>query len=142
MTASAQRWNRILKVRSVQRQMVEVQLHRCENEVRNLVDLRNRISSIRKAAQPTAGEQNGIMLRSISELSSRLDSAQRALAATSQNAVEARDRQRRTLVSAKQREMAAEKLETTTASQEAKRAVDHQSRTAIFRKITKYERMI
>jgi hypothetical protein len=142
MTATAQRWQRILKVRSIERQMAEVQLQRCENEVRNLVDLGNRISAIREAAQPSGGAQNGAMLRSVCELSSRLDSAQRAIATPSQNATEARDRQQRAVVAAKQREMAVEKLETSTAKHAAKRADDRQSRNVIFRKTTKFESMI
>lgn len=142
MTASAARWKRISKVRAVQRQMAEVQLHRCEQEVRNLIDLGHRISAIREAAQPSAGAQDSVMLRSICELSSRLDSAQLALATPRQNAADARDRQRRAVVSAKQREMAVEKLETATIKREAKCADDHLSRTTIFRQITKFERMI
>ena len=141
MTATTQRWKRIVKVRAVQRQMAEVQLHRCETEVRNLVDLSDRISAIRDAAQPSAGGHDGMMLRSVSELSSRLDVAHRALATPRQTATEARDRQQRTVTAAKQREMAVEKLEANMASQDAKQAVEHQSRTAIFRKPNKNERM-
>ena len=103
MTANAQRWQRILKVRAVQRQLAELQLHRCEKEVRNLVDLGHRISAIRAAAQPLVGAQNGMMLRSVCELSSRLDTAQRALATPSRNAQEARNRQQHAVVAARQK---------------------------------------
>lgn len=141
MTANTQRWKRILKVRAVQRQMAEVQLHRCEAEVRNLVNLGERISSIRNAAQPPAGAHDGVMLQSVSELSSRLDFAHRALATPSQNATEARDRQQRSVTAAKQREMAVEKLEAAMAAHDARCAVDRQSRTAIFRKSPTHEGM-
>jgi hypothetical protein len=137
MTANAQRWKRIGKVRAVQRHMAEVQLHRCEKELRNLVDLGHRISAIRAAAQPLVGAQNGLMLRSVCELSSRLDSAQRALATPSQNAQEARNRQQHAVVAARQRETAIEKLAANVAAQDAKMAMDRQNRTAIFRKTTK-----
>lgn len=142
MTANAQRWKRILKVRAVQRQMAEVQLNRCEADVRNLVDLSQRISAIRDAAQPSAGEHNGMMLRSICELSSRLDTAHLALATPNRNALEARDRQQRAVIAAKQRETAVEKLEANAAAQDAKRAFDRQSRTAIFRRTPKSEGML
>lgn len=137
MTATAQRWKRILAIRSVQRQMAEAQLFRCEADLHNLVDLGQRISAIRDAAQPFAGTHDGMMLRSVCELSSRLDSAQAALANPSQAATQARDRQQRTVVSAKQRETAVEKLETSVAKREAKEAVDRQSRMSIFRNGTK-----
>jgi hypothetical protein len=137
MTANAQRWKRIGKVLAVQRQMAAVQLHRCEKELRNLVDLGHRISAIRAAAQPLVGAQNGLMLRSVCELSSRLDSAQRALATPSQNAQEARNRQQHAVVAARQRETAIEKLAANVAAQDAKMAMDRQNRTAIFRKTAK-----
>jgi hypothetical protein len=117
--------------------MAEVQLHRCEKELRNLVDLGRRISAIRAAAQPLVGAQNGLMLRSVCELSSRLDSAQRALATPSQNAQEARNRQQHAVVAARQRETAIEKLAANVAAQDAKMAMDRQNRTAIFRKTAK-----
>ena len=78
-----------------------------------------------------------MMLRSVCELSSRLDSAQAALANPSQAATQARDRQQRAVVSAKQRETAVEKLEASVAKREAKEAVDRQSRMSIFRNGTK-----
>ena len=139
MTANAQRWQRILKVRAVQRQLAELQLHRCEKEVRNLVDLGHRISAIRAAAQPLVGAQSGMMLRSLCELSSRLDTAQRALATPSRNAQEARNRQRHAVVAARQRETAIEKLAANVAAQDAKHALDRQNRAAIFRKAAKSE---
>lgn len=141
MRAYAQRWQRILKVRAVQRKMAELQLHRCEKELRNLTDLRGRISAIRAAAQISVGTENGLMLRSACELSSRLDSAQRALAAPRQNAQDARNRQQQVVVAARQRETAIEKLAANGAAQDAKNAADRQSRAAIFRKISKSERM-
>jgi hypothetical protein len=141
MTAHAQRWQRLLKVRAVQRHMAEVQLHRCEKELRNLTDLRHRISAIRTAAQILVGAHNGLMLRSVCELSSRLDSAQCALAAPSQNAQDARNRQQHAVVAARQRETAIEKLAANGAAQDAKHAVERQSRAAIFRKTSKSECM-
>lgn len=141
MMANAQRWQRILKVRAVQRQMAELQLHRCEKELRNLTDLRGRISAIRAAAQISVGTENGLMLRSVCELSSRLDSAQRALAAPRQNAQDARNLQQQVVVAARQRETAVEKLAANGAAQDAKHAADRQSRAAIFRKTSKSERM-
>ena len=137
MTGSAQRWKRILAIRSVQRQMAEAQFFRCEAELRNLVDLGGRIAAIRDAAQPFAGTHDGLMLRSICELSSRLDSAQVALANPSQSASEARDRQQRAVIAAKQRETAVEKLEVSISRQETKDAVDRQNRTSIFRQANK-----
>ena len=137
MNATAQRWKRILAIRSVQRQMAEAQLFRCEADLHNLVDLGQRISAIRDAAQPFAGTHDGMMLRSVCELSSRLDSAQAALANPSETATQARDRQQRAVVSAKQRETAVEKLEASVAKREAKEAVDRQSRMSIFRNGTK-----
>jgi hypothetical protein len=134
MTAYAQRWQRLLKARAVQRHIAEVQLHRCEKELRNLADLRHRISAIRAAAQILVGTENGLMLRSVCELSSRLDSAQRALAAPSQNAQDARNRQQHAVVAARQRETAIEKLAANGAAQDAKHAVERESRAAIFRK--------
>lgn len=134
MTAADQRWSRILKVRAVQRQMAEVQLNRCEAELRNLVDLGARIAAIRDGAQPTTGAHSGLMLRSICELSARLDSAQVALVNPSQSASEARDRQHRAVVAAKQREKAVEKLGTNIAAQAAKRVNERQGRNMIFRK--------
>lgn len=142
MTAAALRWKRILKVRAVQRQMAEVQLNRCETELRNLVDLGARIAAIRDGAQPSAGAQSGLMLRSTCELSARLDSAQRALVNPRQNAAEARARQQRAVIAAKQRETAVEKLETTISVQEAKRADQRQSRASIFRTTAKFGGMI
>ena len=142
MTGDASRWNRILKVRAVQRQMAELQLHRCDTELRNLLDLGERIAAIRGAAQPSKGAQNGTMMRSIAELSARLDSAQMALVNPEHNATEARDRQQRSVVAAKQREMAVEKLQTATRLLDAKRASDRQSRTAIFRKTPIFGGMI
>jgi hypothetical protein len=139
MTANTQRWKRILKVRAVQRQMAERQLHRCEKELRNLVDLGHRISDIRTAAQPLPGAQNGMMLRLVCELSSRLDSAQRALAAPNRNAQEARNRQQHAVITARQRETAIEKIAANVAAQDAKHAVDRQNRAAIFRKAAKSE---
>ena len=141
MTAYAQRWQRLLKVRAVQRQMAELQLHRCEKELRNLCDLGGRISAIRAAAQILVGLQNGLMLRSVCELSSRLDSAQRALATPRQNAQDARNRQQHAVVAARQRETAIEKLAANVAAQDAKHAVDRQNRAAIFRKPAKSEGM-
>ncbi len=137
MTAATARWKRILAVRSVQRQMAEVQLTRCETEFRNLVGLGDRISAIRYAAQPSAGDHDGMMLHAICELSSRLDSAQSALATPNQNAKEARDRQQRAVTAAKQRETAVEKLEISLLAQDAKNADARQGRTAIFRKAVK-----
>ncbi len=134
MTAATARWKRVLAVRSIQRQMAEVQLNRCEAELRNLVGLGDRISSIRHAAQPSAGDHDGMMLHAICELSSRLDSAQSALATPNQNAKAARDRQQRAVTAAKQRETAVEKLETSLLAQDAKNADARQGRTAIFRK--------
>lgn len=137
MTAATARWKRILAVRSVQRQMAEVQLNRCEAELRNLAGLGDRISAIRNAAQPSAGDHDGMLLHAICELSSRLDSAQSALATPNQNAREARDRQRRAVTAAKQRETAVEKLEISLLAQDAKNADARQGRTAIFRKPVK-----
>ena len=134
MTAATARWKRVLAVRSIQRQMAEVQLNRCEAELRNLVGLGDRISSIRHAAQPSAGDHDGMMLHAICELSSRLDSAQSALATPNQNAKAARDRQQRAVTAAKQRETAVEKLEISLLAQDAKNADARQDRTAIFRK--------
>ncbi len=134
MTAATARWKRVLAVRSIQRQMAEVQLNRCEAELRNLVGLGDRISSIRHAAQPSAGDHDGMMLHAICELSSRLDSAQSALATPNQNAKAARDRQQRAVTAAKQRETAVEKLEISLLGQDAKNADARQGRTAIFRK--------
>ena len=141
MTANAQRWKRILKVRAVQRQMAELQLHRCEKELRNIIDLGHRISAIRAAAQPLPGAQNGMMLRLVCELSSRLDSAQHALAAPKQNAQEASNHQQHAVVAARQRETAIEKLAANVAAQDAKHAVDRQNRAAIFRKAAKSKGM-
>ena len=137
MTAATARWKRILAVRSVQRQMAEVQLNRCEAELRNLVGLGDRISAIRHAAQPSTGDHDGVLLRAICELSSRLDSAQSALSTPNENAREARDRQKRAVTAAKQRETAVEKLETSLLAQDAKNADARQGRQAIFRKTVK-----
>jgi hypothetical protein len=117
--------------------MAEVQLHRCEEELRNLVELERRISAIRAAAQPSVGAQNGMMLRSVCELSSRLDAAHRTLATPSQNAQEARNRQQHVVVAARQRETAIEKLAANTAAEDAKHALDRQNRAAVFRKAAK-----
>lgn len=134
MTAATQRWTRILKVRSIQRQMAEAQLRRCETELHNLVDLGTRISAIRDAAQPSEGAQSGLMMRSVCELSGRLDSAQRALVNPRDNAKTACDRQQKAVLASKQREMAVEKLEAAAFAQIAKQADDKQSRAMIFRK--------
>ena len=75
-----------------------------------------------------------MMLHAICELSSRLDSAQSALATPNQNAKAARDRQQRAVTAAKQRETAVEKLEISLLAQDAKNADARQGRTAIFRK--------
>jgi dTDP-glucose 4,6-dehydratase len=112
-----------------------------EKELRNLCDLGGRISAIRAAAQILVGLQNGLMLRSVCELSSRLDSAQRALATPRQNAQDARNRQQHAVVAARQRETAIEKLAANVAAQDAKHAVDRQNRAAIFRKPAKSEGM-
>ena len=132
------RWKRILAVRSIQRQMAEIQLHRAETDLRNLVDLGARIVTIRDAAQPSTGAQNGLMLRSICELSERLDNAQLALVQPSRNAAQARDRKHIAVVTAKQREMAVDKLQTATAALDEKCADDRQSRTVIFRRMPKF----
>lgn len=142
MTAAALRWKRILKVRAIQRQMAEVQLHRCETELRNIMDLSSRIDTIRNAAQPSAVMQSGLMLRSICELSGRLDSARLALVNPSQNATEARDRQQRLVIAAKQRETAVEKLDAAKSGQEVKRAYERASRAAIVRNIPKIRGML
>lgn len=142
MTGAALRWKRILKVRSVQRQMADVQLHRCETELRNLVGLGTRIAAIRDGAQPSAGAQSALMLRSICELSGRLDSARLALVNPSQNAIETRDRQQRLVIAAKQRETAVEKLDAAKSAQEVKRAHERASRAAIVRNIPKIRGML
>ena len=142
MTAAALRWKRILKVRAIQRQMAEVQLHRYESELRNIMDLSSRIGTIRNAAQPSAVMQSGLMLRSICELSARLDSARLALVNPSQNATEARDRQQRLVIAAKQRETAVEKLDAAKFAQEVKRAHERASRATIVRNIPKIRGML
>lgn len=134
MTAASKRWKRILAVRAVQKRMAEVELSSCEAELRSLVNLSTRIAAIRDDNQPIMGAQDGLMLRSISELSARLDSAQLALVNPSQNAAHARDRQQRAVVTAMQRELAVEKIHASKVTQDAKRAEDRLTKLAIFRR--------
>ena len=63
MTSASERWKRVLKVRAVQRRVLEIQLFKSEAEARALADLRDRINAIRDAAQPLVGINDGVKLQ-------------------------------------------------------------------------------
>ncbi|MFN3450549.1 MAG: hypothetical protein ACK4ZE_00195 [Sphingorhabdus sp.] len=134
MNKNATRWKRILAVRAIQRQMAEIQLNKCVADVANLADLGDRIGAIRGAAQPASGTHDGAVLRSVCELTARLDSAHHALANPTRLAIETRDRQQRAVILAKQSEMIVDKLTIAITAKDEKLSEDRQSRTAIFRK--------
>ena len=137
MTSASERWKRVLKVRAVQRRVLEIQLFKSEAEARALADLRDRINAIRDAAQPLVGINDGVKLQYVCELSSRLNAASRALAYPSKRAAEASIRDKYAVLAAKQRETVIEKLDTAAAQQEAKNAQDRQLRANVFRKSLK-----
>lgn len=131
---AAKRWKRIQTVRAIQRQIAELQLSRCEKDVRNLADLGQRIALIRNSAVASTGLENSTMLRAHCELATRLDGAQAALVAPQRNAAEARDRQTTAVRDAKQREMAVEKIAVSANADAEKSASERQDKSRIFRK--------
>ncbi len=128
------RWNRILAIRAIQRQMAEVQLSRCEAEAGNLANLSARILSIRHAAQPAVAMVDSVALRAGSELAARLDRATAALAEPKRSADQARDRQARVVRDAKQREMAVEKISLSVTAQADRLAAENTDKSFIQRK--------
>jgi len=131
---AAKRWKRIQTVRAIQRQIAELQLSRCEKDVSSLADLGQRIALIRNTAVASTGLENSAVLRAHCELTTRLDGAQAALAASQNKAAEARDRQSTAVRDAKQREMAVEKIAVSANADAEKRASERQNKSRIFRK--------
>lgn len=131
---TAKRWKRIQTVRDIQRQIAELQLNRCKQEVISLADLSQRIALIRKTVAPSAGIDDSIMLRAHCEMATRLDAAAAALVAPQRNAVDACDRQSIAVRDAKQREMAAEQIAVSAYANAEKRASEGEDKSRIFRK--------
>lgn len=131
---TAKRWKRIQTVRDIQRQIAELQLNRCKQEVISLADLSQRIALIRKTVAPSAGIDDSIMLRAHCEMATRLDDAVAALVGPQRNAVEAHDRQSIAVRDAKQREMAAEKIAVSAQAKAEKQASERQDTSRVFRK--------
>lgn len=131
---AAKRWKRIQAVRAIQRQLAELNLSRCEKEVRNLTDLGQRIALIRRTAVPTMGIDTSVMLRAHCELATRLDGAQAALVTPQRQAAEARDRQSTAVRDAKQREMAIDKIAVSAIADAQKQSSERESTSFIFRK--------
>lgn len=131
---AAKRWKRIQAVRAIQRQLAELNLSRCEKDVRNLTDLGQRIALIRRTAVPTTGIDTSVMLRAHCELATRLDGAQAALVTPQRQATEARDRQSTAVRDAKQREMAIDKIAVSAIADAQKQSSERESTSFIFRK--------
>lgn len=131
---TAKRWKRIQTVRAIQRQIAELQLDRCKQDVISLADLSARIAVIRQTVAPSTGIDDSIMLRAHCEMAARLDGAQAALIAPQRNAAAACDRQSIAVRDAKQREMAVEKIAGSAYANAEKRASERQDKARIFRK--------
>ena len=131
---TAKRWKRIQTVREIQRQIAELQLDRCKQEVISLANLSERIALIRQTATSSIGIDDSIMLRAHCEMATRLDGAVAALVAPKRNAAEACDRQSIAVRDAKQREIAAEKIAVSAYAHAEKHASERQDKSRIFRK--------
>ena len=131
---TAKRWKRIQTVREIQRQIAELQLDRCKQEVISLANLSERIALIRQTATSSIGIDDSIMLRAHCEMATRLDGAVAALVAPQRNAAEACDRQSIAVRNAKQREMAAEQITVSAHGNAEKRASEREDKSRIFRK--------
>jgi hypothetical protein len=110
MTDRAARRARILKIRTVERRMAEIELARSSRELQYIAGLEHRIVALRAAACGAPGIHQGTALRAMCEMTGRLDVAYVATAATLATAKTQNIRKTNSFVSAKQRETGAEKL--------------------------------
>ncbi|PKP97864.1 MAG: hypothetical protein CVT74_12790 [Alphaproteobacteria bacterium HGW-Alphaproteobacteria-13] len=91
MNARTARRKRIIRVRSVEHQMAEANLARANGELANLVELAQRLETLRVDLAMAKGAVAGRALNSIGELAMRLDMAKENLAAPLAGASERRD---------------------------------------------------
>lgn len=118
MNNLAKRRHRILKIRTVERQLAELTLARSSREVQHISGLGDRITALRTACCCGTGIHQGTALRASCEMAGRLDVAREAISTSLATAAAYHNSQKNSFVSAKQRESGAEKL-ATAARQEA-----------------------
>lgn len=118
MNNLANRRRRILKIRTVERQLAELAMARSSREVQHISGLGNRIAALRAASCCGTGIHQGTDLRANCEMAGRLDVARKATSTSLATAAAYHSSQKDSFVSAKQRESGAEKL-ATAARQEA-----------------------
>lgn len=91
MTAATARRKRIIRVRSVEHQMAEAKLARANGELANLVELSQRLETLRADLAVAKGVITGRAMNSVGELAMRLDMAKESLVAPMQSASNRRD---------------------------------------------------
>ena len=110
MNAASARRKRIIRVRSVEHQMAEANLARANGELANLVELSQRLESLRSELAVAKGMIAGRAMNSVGELAMRLDMAKESLVTPMQNASNRRDQMNQLAQRAMMKEESAQRL--------------------------------
>lgn len=110
MNAATARRKRIIRVRSVEHQMAEANLARANGELANLVELSQRLESLRSDLAVAKGMIAGRAMNSVGELAMRLDMAKESLVTPMQNASSRRDQMNHLAQRAMMKEESAQRL--------------------------------
>jgi hypothetical protein len=109
MNSLAKRRDRIVKIRTIERLMAELELARSGRELQRISGLEKRIAALR-AASCGSGVHQGTTLQASCEMAERLDSARNATEISLATAAAHHHGRKTKFVFARQRESGAEKL--------------------------------
>lgn len=110
MNPALARRKHIIRVRAIEHQMAEANLARANGELANLVELSQRLETLRADLAVAKGVIAGRAMNSVGELAMRLDMAKESLVAPMQNASNRRDQAGQRAQSAMVKEESAQRL--------------------------------
>ncbi len=134
MTSLSQRRRHILKIRAVNRRMAEQLFGQSEADLRHATKICDRVATLRATIGSERGIRPGSELRAESEMIVRLDGALTNITSSMLSLTQQRDRQRKIFLSARQNEIAAEKLVEAGVKAEHERHERRQDKARIFRR--------